>query len=71
MAIIKFGMMMTDARGKLGGHVLSKNRGGNYVRTNNVPSNPQSNFQTGVRAAFARNFKRVEWINRCAACGVE
>lgn len=53
MAIIKFGMMMTDARGKLGGHVLSKNRGGNYVRTNNVPSNPQSNFQTGVRAAFA------------------
>lgn len=53
MAKIKFGMMMTDARGKLGGQVFSKNRGGSYVRTKVTPSNPQTSDQLGVRAAFA------------------
>lgn len=53
MAKIKFGMMMTDARGKLGGQVFSKNRGGSYVRTKVTPSNPQSGFQSAVRALFA------------------
>jgi len=49
MAKIKFGMMMTDARGKLGGQVFSKNRGGAYVRTKVTPSNPQTLAQTIVR----------------------
>lgn len=53
MAKIKFGMMMTDARGKLGGQVFSKNRGGAYVRTKVTPVNPQSVFQSAVRASFA------------------
>jgi len=53
MAKVKFGMMMTDARGKLGGQVFSKNRGGAYVRTKVTPTNPQTSFQTGVRAIFA------------------
>lgn len=52
MAKIKFGMMMTDARGKLGGQVFSKNRSGAYVRTKVTPSNPQTAFQTSVRQAF-------------------
>lgn len=39
MAKIKFGMMMTDARGKLGGQVFSKNRAGAYVRTKVTPVN--------------------------------
>ena len=42
MAKIKFGMMMTDASGKLGGQVFSKNRGGSYVRTKVTPTNPQT-----------------------------
>lgn len=50
MAKIKFGMMMTDARGKLGGQVFSKNRGGAYVRTKVTPSNPQTLAQSIVRA---------------------
>lgn len=50
MAKIKFGMMMTDARGKLGGQVFSKNRGGAYVRTKVTPSNPQTLAQSVVRA---------------------
>jgi len=52
MAKIKFGMMMTDARGKLGGQVFSKNRSGSYVRTKVTPINPQKPAQTAVRATF-------------------
>lgn len=52
MAKVKFGMMMVDARGKLGGHVFSKNRGGSYVRTKVTPVNPQTSDQTSVRALF-------------------
>jgi hypothetical protein len=53
MAKIKFGMMMTDASGKLGGQVFSKNRGGSYVRTKTTPSNPQTTAQMSVRGIFA------------------
>lgn len=49
---IKFGALMVDARGKIGGHVASKNRGGAYMRTKVTPVNPQSVAQTGVRSAF-------------------
>ena len=50
---VKWGMMMTDGRGKLGGQVASKNRGGAYVRTKVTPVNPQSFAQSGVRANFS------------------
>lgn len=53
MAKIKFGMMMTDASGKLGGQVFSKNRGGSYVRTKTTPSNPQTVAQMAIRGIFA------------------
>lgn len=46
-------MMMTDGRGKLGGQVASKNRGGAYVRTKVTPVNPQSLAQSGVRSNFS------------------
>ena len=49
MAKIKFGMMMTDARGKLGGQVFSKNRAGAYVRTKVTPVNPRTTFQQASR----------------------
>lgn len=49
MAKIKFGMMMTDARGKLGGQVFSKNRSGSYVRTKVTPVNPQTAAQMASR----------------------
>lgn len=50
MAKIKFGMMMTDARGKLGGQVFSKNRAGAYVRTKVSPVNGRT-----VAQMFNRN----------------
>lgn len=52
MAKIKFGMMMTDARGKLGGQVFSKNRSGAYIRSKVTPTNPQTTFQSIVRQQF-------------------
>ena len=53
MAKIKFGMMMTDARGKLGGQVFSKNRAGAYIRTKVTPVNPQTISQAAVRGNLA------------------
>lgn len=50
MAKIKFGMMMTDARGKLGGQVFSKNRAGAYVRTKVTPSNARTVAQQASRS---------------------
>lgn len=52
MARIKFGMMMTDARGKLGGQVFSKTRSGATVRTKVTPTNPQTTAQALARALF-------------------
>jgi hypothetical protein len=46
---VKFGAIVTDGRGKIGGHVLSKNRGGAYMRTKVTPSNPQTSYQSAVR----------------------
>ena len=52
MAKVKFGMFMTDARGKVGGQVCSKNRSGAYVRTKVTPSNPRTSAQSLVRQAL-------------------
>lgn len=41
--------MMTDARGKLGGQVFSKNRAGAYVRTKVTPVNPRTSHQQDSR----------------------
>lgn len=49
---IKFGAIVVDGRGKLGGHVASKNRSGSYLRTKVTPSNPQTIAQTLVRTIF-------------------
>lgn len=53
LALIKLsGIGITEASGKLGGTVFSRGRGGSYVRTRVMPSNPQSIAQQAVRATF-------------------
>jgi hypothetical protein len=47
---VKFGAIVTDGRGKIGGHVMSKNRGGAYMRTKVTPSNPRTTAQQLNRA---------------------
>ena len=49
---IKYGSIVTDGSGKLGGHVYSKNTYGSYVRTKVTPTNPQTSYQTLVRNYF-------------------
>lgn len=58
----KWGMMIVDGRGKLGGHVLSKNRSGAYARTKVTPVNPQTSFQQGARnllASFSQGWRAL------------
>lgn len=47
---MKFGAIVVDGRGKIGGHVASKNRGGAYLRTKVTPSNPNTVSQAAARA---------------------
>ena len=49
MAKIKWGMIVTDGRNKLGGQVFSKNRAGSYIRTKVTPVNPKTAFQMASR----------------------
>lgn len=53
MAKIKLGSNLADIRGKLNGHVFSKNRNGNYVKTKTNPINRHSTAQSAVRAFFS------------------
>lgn len=49
----KFGAIIVDGRGKIGGHVASKNRSGSFLRTKVTPTNPQSTSQLDVRSRFS------------------
>lgn len=50
---LKFGAIVTDGRGKIGGHVASKNRSGAYLRTKVTPTNPNSVAQVQARSILA------------------
>jgi hypothetical protein len=50
---VKWGALMTDGRGKIGGQVASKNRSGAYMRNKVTPSNPQTSAQMAVRSTLA------------------
>ncbi len=50
---IKFGSFIVDGRGKIGGHVASKNREGAYLRTKVTPINRNSPFQRLARERLA------------------
>jgi len=51
---MKFGAIVVDGRGKIGGHVASKNRAGAYLRTKVTPVNPRSGSQMQVRNWLAQ-----------------
>lgn len=61
MAIIKGGSVATSASGALGGIVFSHNRGGQYIRSRTIPTNPNSAYQQAVRSAVAQLTSR--WTN--------
>jgi hypothetical protein len=57
---IKFGSFIVGGSGKVGGHVVSHNKGGQYIRTKVKPTNPRSTSQLAVRSRFSSNSKN--WI---------
>ena len=52
MAKIKLTAMVAEIRGKLNGTVFSRNSSGAYVRNKVTPVNPNTPFQSNVRADF-------------------
>ena len=52
--LIKWGSIVVDGSGKLGGHIFSKSRGGNTVRTLVRATNPQTTFQQVIRSRFTQ-----------------
>jgi len=65
----KWGALIVDGRGKLGGHVASKNRAGSYLRTKVTPSNPQTIFQQGARnllTSFSQGWRALSDTQRAA-----
>jgi hypothetical protein len=56
---IKFGSLVADGRGKIGGHVASKNRAGAYLRSKVTPVNPRSASQITARASLAT--RAIAW----------
>jgi len=53
MAKIVFGQGVAVMRGKLGGSIFSQNKGGNYIKNYNTPTNPQTAKQLAVRSLFS------------------
>lgn len=49
---IKWGALVVDGRGKIGGQIASKNGAGAYMKNKVTPSNPQTPAQTAARALF-------------------
>lgn len=49
MAKIKFSAIVSDARGKIGGNVFSRNKAGAYIRTFVKPINPATSKQQTIR----------------------
>lgn len=73
---MKFGAIVVDGRGKIGGHVASKNRAGAYLRTKVTPVNPNTAYQAAVRNRLAQLStawagltagQRLLWNNAVAA----
>jgi len=52
--LIKWGSIIVDGSGKLGGHIFSKSRGGNTIRTLARATNPQTIYQQLIRSRFTQ-----------------
>lgn len=66
---IKFGALVTDGRGKIGGHVASKSASGAYLRTKVTPVNRQTSYQMVARgrlALFAQSWRSLTAAQRSA-----
>lgn len=49
----KFGAIVVAGSGKIGGHVMSRNRGGAYMRTKGIATNPNTSAQQVARSILS------------------
>ena len=66
---LKWGALVTDGRGKIGGHVASKNRSGAYLRTKVTPINRGTASQSTVRnrlTAISQSWRGLTASQRAA-----
>ena len=66
---MKWGALVVDGRGKIGGQVASKNRSGAYLRTKVTPVNPRSASQITVRnrlSGLSQGWRGLTAANRAA-----
>ncbi len=69
LAKIKYTAIVAEMRGKLNGTVFSRNSSGAYVRNKVTPVNPNTSFQSNVRADFttvAQNWRDLTDAQRSA-----
>jgi hypothetical protein len=57
MALIQFSSIVSGARNSVGGQTYSQNKGGAYVKSKPLPTQPRTAAQRQVRANFATNSK--------------
>ncbi len=60
MALVQFGGGVAQIRGRLGGSIFSRNRGGSYVKNFATPTNPNTAAQQAVRNAISTLV--VSWL---------
>lgn len=58
MSKIKWGAIVVDGRGKLGGHVFTKTKSGATMRTKVTPVNPQTSAQASARSRLGGNSQK-------------
>jgi hypothetical protein len=51
--LIKWGALVVNGSGALGGHVATSNKAGSALRTKVTPSNPQTSYQANTRSLLA------------------
>lgn len=61
MVVVKFGPIVSDARGSLGGTVFTRSRAGAVIRSKIKPVDPISNLRTTWQSAMSQAFYR--WRN--------
>lgn len=73
LAKVKFGALITEMRGKVGGTVISRNRGGAYIKNKVTPLNPNTSFQQVVKARLAslsQGWRGLTEAQRVAWCAI-
>jgi len=66
-ALVKFTAFLDKVSGKIAGTVFASNKGGNYVRSKGIPTNPQTSAQQAQRAIFgalAQSWRALGAVNR-------